>query len=86
MYIGIPARPLTSLRKMDTLDDSRRAVIATAIGSWDFSAHEFSEDELVHAAFLMLEHALQMPELERWRFPAGRWIKPRRALTQRAVF
>ena len=45
--------------------------MSKAIGSWDFSAHEFSEDDLVHIAFLMLQHALAMPELEKWRLPAG---------------
>lgn len=43
-----------------------------AFTSWDFSAHDFSEDQLVHAAFLMLQHALSMPELESWRIPAGK--------------
>ena len=45
--------------------------MSKAIGSWSFSAHEYSEDDLVHIAFLMLQHALAMPELERWRLPAG---------------
>ncbi|KAL8999717.1 MAG: hypothetical protein Q9169_001534 [Polycauliona sp. 2 TL-2023] len=48
-------------------DDSR---LAEAFTSWDFSAHELSEDQLVHVAFLMLQHALNMPELERWRMSA----------------
>lgn len=43
-----------------------------AFTSWDFSAHDFSEDQLVHAAFLMLQHALSMPELESWRIPTGK--------------
>ncbi|EPE30036.1 HD-domain/PDEase-like protein [Glarea lozoyensis ATCC 20868] len=45
----------------------RREKIASAIGSWSFSAHDFTDDELLHAALLMLQHALEMPELERWR-------------------
>ncbi len=45
--------------------------MSKAIASWNFSAHEYSEDELVHIAFLMLQHALAMPELEKWRLPAG---------------
>ncbi|TVY60817.1 3',5'-cyclic-nucleotide phosphodiesterase regA [Lachnellula suecica] len=48
-----------------TLD--RREKIAAAVGSWHFSAHDFTDDELLHAALLMLQHALAMPELERWR-------------------
>ena len=46
--------------------------IAEAVSRWDFSAHSLDEDELVYAAFLMLAHALQMPELEKWRLPAGK--------------
>lgn len=46
--------------------------MAEAIGSWGFCAHDYSDDELVHAAFLMLQHALAMPELENWRLPAGK--------------
>ncbi|KAI4129065.1 MAG: hypothetical protein LQ338_002415 [Usnochroma carphineum] len=42
-----------------------------AFTSWSFSAHEFNEDQLVHAAFLMLQHALSLPELEQWRISAG---------------
>ncbi len=45
--------------------------MAEAFTSWNFSAHELSEDQLVHAAFLMIQHALAMPDLERWRIPAG---------------
>ena len=52
--------------------DDRAAQIARAIGTWNFSAHDFSDDELVHAASLMLQHVLQMPELEKWRLPAGK--------------
>ncbi|KAI9849682.1 MAG: 3',5'-cyclic-nucleotide phosphodiesterase [Sclerophora amabilis] len=48
---------------------SRQDVIAQAIGSWSFSGHDFSEDELLHAALLMLQHALSIQELEQWRIP-----------------
>lgn len=59
-------------RTLPRLEPSREVAISKAIGSWDFSAHEFhSEDDLVHIAFLMLQHALAMPELEKWRLPAG---------------
>lgn len=50
----------------------RRENIENAIGSWYFSAHDFTDDELLHAAMLMLQHALVMPELEHWRLSAGR--------------
>ncbi|CRK32628.1 hypothetical protein BN1708_016121, partial [Verticillium longisporum] len=49
----------------------RQAAIATAIGSWHFCAHDFSDDELLLAAMVMFKHALSMPQLERWRIPAG---------------
>ena len=42
-------------------------MVAQAIGSWNFSAHDLTEDELLHAASLMLQHALAMPALEQWR-------------------
>ncbi|KAL8737794.1 MAG: hypothetical protein Q9181_001328 [Wetmoreana brouardii] len=53
------------------LDFAEDSTLAKAIGSWSFPAHDFSEDQLVHAAFLMLQHALSMADLERWRLPAG---------------
>lgn len=49
----------------------RREKIADSIGSWHFSAHDYTDDELLHAALLMLQHALLMPELERWRISTG---------------
>lgn len=52
--------------------------MAEAVGSWGFCAHDYSDDELVHAAFLMLQHALAMPELENWRLPAGKAPKIKR--------
>ncbi|KAF2110066.1 hypothetical protein BDV96DRAFT_651219 [Lophiotrema nucula] len=48
------------------VDPPRREAVAAAIGSWSFSAHQFSDDELLYGALLMLKHALQMPELEQW--------------------
>ncbi|CRK30445.1 hypothetical protein BN1708_000961, partial [Verticillium longisporum] len=52
----------------------RQAAIATAIGSWHFCAHDFSDDELLLAAMVMFKHALSMPQLERWRIPADQLI------------
>ncbi|MCJ1392853.1 3',5'-cyclic-nucleotide phosphodiesterase [Xylographa bjoerkii] len=57
-------------RSLYILNYRQEITIAKAIAHWDFSAHDFSEDELVHAAFLMLQHALKMPELSKWRIPA----------------
>ena len=54
------------------IDSERRGKIAAAVGTWHFSAHDFTDDELLHAALLMLQHALTMPELEKWRISAGK--------------
>ncbi|KAF2756470.1 HD-domain/PDEase-like protein [Pseudovirgaria hyperparasitica] len=45
----------------------RIGVIAKMIGTWEFSAHDFTDDELLYGALLILKHALGMPELEQWR-------------------
>jgi hypothetical protein len=50
----------------------RRAVITSAVGHWHFCAHDFSDDELIMAASIMFQHALSMPQLERWRIPSGK--------------
>ncbi|KAF2007365.1 HD-domain/PDEase-like protein [Amniculicola lignicola CBS 123094] len=47
--------------------EDRKEAVAAAIGTWNFPAHDFTDDELVYGALLMLKHALQMPELEEWR-------------------
>ncbi|KAF1815717.1 HD-domain/PDEase-like protein [Eremomyces bilateralis CBS 781.70] len=47
----------------------RRTKVEAAVGSWAFSAHEFTDDELLYGALVMLEHALQMEELAKWRLP-----------------
>lgn len=49
----------------------RQEVVANAIGTWSFSAHDFSDDELLYASLLMLKHALKMPELEQWGMTDG---------------
>lgn len=49
----------------------RKPVIAAAVGSWHFCAHDFTDDELVEAAVVMFKHALSMPELANWRMPTG---------------
>ncbi|KAJ4286127.1 3',5'-cyclic-nucleotide phosphodiesterase [Kalmusia sp. IMI 367209] len=48
------------------VEEDRKEVIARAIGTWAFSAHDFTDDELLYGALLMLKHALQMPEVEQW--------------------
>ena len=56
------------------LTSERKALVARTIGLWTFSAHEFSDDELLYAAFLILQHVLEMPGLEHWRISQGRAI------------
>jgi 3',5'-cyclic-nucleotide phosphodiesterase len=70
--VGGDNEPLGHIRISVALD--RREKIAAAVGSWHFSAHDFTDDELLHAALLMLQHALAMPELERWRISTGKRI------------
>ena len=48
------------------VQESRKAVIAAAVGRWDFSAHDFTEDELVYAGYYMLNHCLEMEACEQW--------------------
>ncbi|KAM7209251.1 HD-domain/PDEase-like protein [Naviculisporaceae sp. PSN 640] len=45
----------------------KQAEIRAAVGRWHFCAHDFNDDELVIAAAIMFQHALSMPELEKWR-------------------
>lgn len=54
------------------VDPQRRQIIAKAVGQWGFDGHDFSEDELVYAGYYMLNHAVQLPELEGWRMQEGR--------------
>lgn len=49
------------------VDPERENIIKEQVGSWKFSAHQFSEDELVFGACEMISHALSMPGLEHWR-------------------
>ena len=56
---------------LPTLDPKREARLANAVGSWGFSGHDWSEEELIYAALLMLQHALAMPELEQWRMSSA---------------
>ncbi|KAF2270969.1 HD-domain/PDEase-like protein [Lojkania enalia] len=48
------------------VDPVRKEVVEAAIGSWSFSAHQFTDDELLYGALVMLKHALQIPELDKW--------------------
>ncbi|KAJ5157015.1 uncharacterized protein N7482_008115 [Penicillium canariense] len=53
------------------VDRERGAFIREQIGSWNFSAHIFTEDELVFGACEMISHAFNMPGLEHWRLTPG---------------
>lgn len=68
-------RPLVSLIAHPSSDlyivPERKDVVAKMIGLWSFSAHDFTDDELLYGALLMLKHALQMPELEPWGMTDG---------------
>jgi 3',5'-cyclic-nucleotide phosphodiesterase len=70
--VGGDDQPFSHIRISIALN--RREKIASAVGSWDFSAHDFTDDELLHAALLMLQHALAMPELEKWRISTGKRV------------
>lgn len=67
-------RSYRCFRSLYTMDHSETSSLATVIGTWGFSAHEYSEEQLVQAAFLMLHHVLAVPELEKWRLPAGKFF------------
>ena len=60
---------LGNAKPLPTLTSAREAQMKRALGSWSYWGHEFSEDELVHAASFMLQHAFSLPELEKWRLP-----------------
>ncbi|CAI7622816.1 unnamed protein product [Penicillium glandicola] len=49
------------------VDHARIPLIKKQVGSWNFSAHEFTEDELVFGACEMIQHAFTMPGLDTWR-------------------
>ena len=57
-----------------SISHERHSQIAEAVSQWRFSAHDFSDDELIVAAAVMFNHALSMPELEQWRIPQGEWF------------
>ena len=69
--LGGEELPLSHVRLSVPVE--RREKIESAIGSWYFSAHDFSDDELLHTALLILQHALAIPELEQWRISTGRY-------------
>lgn len=74
-YVGTTSLRYSAHMARDfALDDDRRAVVEEAVGTWAFSAHDFTDDELLYGALVMLKHALQMPELEKWSITEGMYI------------
>lgn len=69
-----PERLLTICRDI-FVEEERKEIIATAVGTWAFSAHDFTDDELLYGALLMLKHALKMPEVEEWGMTDGEYAK-----------
>lgn len=65
----------TDINSDFNLSDDRRAVVEEALGIWHFSAHDYTDDELLYAALVMVRHALQMPELDKWRVSEGMFQK-----------
>ncbi|KAF1934124.1 HD-domain/PDEase-like protein [Didymella exigua CBS 183.55] len=53
------------------LDQHRRKVVEDRVATWAFSAHDFTDDELLYAALAMLQHALSSPELSQWQLTEG---------------
>jgi 3',5'-cyclic-nucleotide phosphodiesterase len=49
----------------------REPFVKQQVGSWSFSAHDFTEDELVFAACEIIQHAFNLPGLEHWRLTPG---------------
>ncbi|CDM26367.1 hypothetical protein DTO013E5_7723 [Penicillium roqueforti] len=49
------------------VDPARIPFVRKEVGSWNFCAHEFTEDELVFGACEMIQHAFTMPGLDPWR-------------------
>ena len=71
------ASPIPAMNSVAHLDriripKERAIVVEQAVGRWDFSAHDFSDEELVHCALIMLEHAFAMPEVAEFAVPTGR--------------
>jgi hypothetical protein len=56
------------------IEPERKDVVAKMIGLWSFSAHDFTDDELLYGALLILKHALRMPELEPWGMTDGEYL------------
>lgn len=54
------------------ISEERKREVEAEVAHWRFSAHDFTDDELVYATSSMMEHALQLPELESMRISTGK--------------
>ncbi|KAL2823174.1 hypothetical protein BDW59DRAFT_100000 [Aspergillus cavernicola] len=53
------------------VSEEREEYVRQRLGQWNFTAHEFSDDELVFVAYEILQHAFIVPELEEWQLTPG---------------
>lgn len=56
------------------IEEERKAAVAEEVGKWSYSGQDFTEDELVYAGYYMLNHALQVPELSKWKMGESKFI------------
>lgn len=56
------------------ISDARKRAVIDAVSVWGFSAHEFTDNELLYATLAMLEHALKVEGMEEFRIPSGTFI------------
>lgn len=54
------------------MNAEREEYIKDQIGNWSFTAHEFTDDELVFAACEMFQHAFDIPGLDQWLLTPGK--------------
>lgn len=67
-----PEKAIEDFQHRDAyIEPSREEIVKNAVGRWDFSGQDFTEDELVYAAYFILQHALTMPEVAPWKQSKG---------------
>lgn len=82
-----PETTIESYQQRDLcVADDRKLIVARAVGTWNFDGSLFDEEELVYAGYCILDHALQLPELENWRMSEGKFIKWWRMRTRLTLF
>lgn len=53
------------------IEPHRKELVAEQVGKWSFSGQDFTEDELVYAGYYMLNHALSVDAVSKWRIGQG---------------